>query len=300
VTTTTAAARARPSRPAIVGAMGLIYVVWGSTYVAIREAVRTLPPLLSAGARFVAAGALLAVVLRLRGAVPPTRREAASAVLAGTWMLVGGVGLVTLSETHVPANLAAVLASLTSIWIVLYRVADGHRPGAGAIAGIVLGLVGVAVLLLPAGGAAGASVPWLFAVVCSSLGWSSGSYYGTRLALPRDRFVAATVEMLGAGAVLCLAGVLHGEAGDVSAGRASAGSLLALAYLVVAGGVAFSTFVWLVDHLPMTTIVTHQYVNPVVAVLLGALLLGESLTARTLLGAALVIGAVALVVSSDR
>jgi drug/metabolite transporter (DMT)-like permease len=298
--TTTTASGARPSRLAIVGGMGLIYVVWGSTYVAIREAVHTLPPLLSAGARFAAAGALLAAVLRLRGAVVPTRREALAAAVAGTWMLVGGVGLVTLCETHVPANLAAVLASLTSIWVVVYRVADGHRPGAGAVAGILIGLAGVVVLLLPSGGAGGASVPWLLVTVVSSLGWSSGSYYGTRLALPRDRFVAATVEMLAAGAVLAALGLLHGEAGDLATSRVSAGSVVALCYLVVAGGVAFSTFVWLVDHLPMTTIVTHQYVNPVVAVLLGALLLGESLTARTLVGAALVIGAVALVVSSDR
>jgi drug/metabolite transporter (DMT)-like permease len=143
-------------------------------------------------------------------------------------------------------------------------------------------------------------LPTAIDTVVSSLGWSSGSYYGTRLALPRDRFVAATVEMLAAGAVLAALGLLHGEAGDLATSRVSAGSVVALCYLVVAGGVAFSTFVWLVDHLPMTTIVTHQYVNPVVAVLLGALLLGESLNPRTLVGAALVIGAVALVVSSDR
>jgi drug/metabolite transporter (DMT)-like permease len=273
--------------------------VWGSTYLAIRVTVETLHPLAAGGLRFILSGLLTLVALAALGRLgpPPSPAELRGSALAGIWLLIGGVGVVTLTEAHAPSNLTAVLASTTSLWVVGYRALAGERIGRGSIAGAALGVVGVIVLLSPGG--TGAETPWLIGAVVASLFWSTGSFYGRRLTQPADPFVGAVVQMLTAGVVMTAAGVLVDGVGALDLTAASAHSLLALLYLVVAGGIAFSAYVWALQHLPISTVVSHQYVNPAVAVLLGAVLLDESLGISKLIGAALVIAAVFATVRSD-
>jgi drug/metabolite transporter (DMT)-like permease len=286
-------------RTSVLLAMGLLYIVWGSTYLAIRVTVETMQPLVSGGVRFLLAGTLTLAILAALGRLGsrPSWREIRGSAVIGVWILIGGVGVVTLAETHVPSNLAAVLASTTSLWIVGYRALGGERIGRGTIAGAIIGVVGVIVLLSPGG--SGTHSPWLLVAVLASLFWSTGSFYGRRLEQAADPFVGAVIQMYTAGTVMTVAGVVLDGVGSLDPSRASAHSLLALAYLVVAGAAAFSAYVWALRNLPISTVVSHQYVNPAVAVLLGALLLGESLDASSLIGAVLVIAAVFATVRSD-
>jgi drug/metabolite transporter (DMT)-like permease len=279
--------------------MGLLYVVWGSTYLAIRVTVETLHPLTAGGLRFILAGLLTLGALAALGRLGPRPglAELRGSALAGIWLLIGGVGIVTVTEAHAPSNLTAVLASTTSLWVVGYRALAGERIGRGSMAGAALGVVGVIVLLSPGG--TGAETPWLIGAVVASLFWSTGSFYGRRLTQPADPFVGAVVQMLAAGVVMTAAGVLLDGVGALDLTAASAHSLLALAYLVAAGAVAFSAYVWALQHLPISTVVSHQYVNPAVAVLLGAVLLDERLGLAQLIGAALVIAAVFATVRSE-
>jgi drug/metabolite transporter (DMT)-like permease len=286
-------------RASVLLAMGLLYIVWGSTYLGIKVSLETLHPLAAAGMRFLLAGALTLAALAALGRLgaSPTRAEMRGAALSGVWLICGGVGFVTLAESHAPSNLTAVLASTASLWVVGYRALAGERIGRGSIAGAVLGIVGVIVLLSP--GASGAESPWLLLALVASLFWSTGSFYGRRLTQPADPFVGAVIQMLSAGAVMAVAGVLVDGVGALDLTAASGRSLAALAYLVVAGGIAFSAYVWALQHLPISIVVSHQYVNPAVAVLLGAVILDESLRASALIGAALVIAAVFATVRSE-
>jgi drug/metabolite transporter (DMT)-like permease len=279
--------------------MGLLYIVWGSTYLAIRVTVETLHPLAAGGMRFILAGLLTLGALAALGRVgaPPTRAELRGSAVAGVWLLVGGVGIVTITEVHAPSNLTAVLASTTSLWVVGYRALGGERIGRGSIAGAAIGIVGVIVLLSPGG--TGADSPWLIGAIVASLFWSTGSFYGRRLTQPADPFVGAVVQMLTAGVVMTIAGVAIDGFGALDLTAASGRSLLALLYLVVAGGIAFSAYVWALQHLPISTVVSHQYVNPAVAVFLGAVILDESLGLSAVIGAALVIAAVFATVRSE-
>ena len=286
-------------RTSVLLAMGLLYIVWGSTYLAIRVTVETMSPLVSGGVRFLLAGALMLTLLAALGRLGarPSAREIRGSLITGVWIIMGGVGVVTITEAHVASNLTAVLASTTSLWVVGYRALGGERIGRGAIAGAVIGVVGVVVLLSPGGSSAHS--PWLLLAVLASLFWSTGSFYGRRIAQPADPFVGAVIQMFAAGTVMTVAGVVVDGPGALDLTTASAHSLLALAYLVVAGAAAFSAYVWALRNLPISTVVSHQYVNPAVAVLLGALLLGESLDASSIVGAVLVIAAVFATVRSD-
>jgi drug/metabolite transporter (DMT)-like permease len=286
-------------RASVLLAMGLLYIVWGSTYLAIRVSVETMHPLTSGGVRFLIAGGLTLAVLAALGRLGPrpSAPEVRGAALAGIWILIGGVGVVTITETHVASHLTAVLASTTSLWVVGYRALGGERIGRGAIAGAVIGIVGVIVLLSPGG--AGSDDPWLLLALVASLFWSTGSFYGRRLTQPADPFVGAVIQMLCAGAVMTVVGVALDGVDSLDPTAASGRSLLALAYLAVAGAAAFSAYVWALKHLSISTVVSHQYVNPAVAVLLGAIILGESLGVSTLIGATLVIAAVFATVRSD-
>jgi drug/metabolite transporter (DMT)-like permease len=286
-------------RAQVLLAMGLLYIVWGSTYLAIRVTVETLHPLAAGGIRFVAAGLLTLAALAALGRLGarPTAAELRGSALAGIWLLVGGVGIVTITEAHAPSNLTAVLASTTSLWVVGYRALAGERIGRGSIAGAALGVVGVIVLLSPGG--SGAESPWLIGAVVASLFWSTGSFYGRRLTQPSDPFTGAVVQKLCAGVVMTIAGVALDGFGALDVSTGSSRSLLALLYLVVAGGVAFSAYIWALKHLPISTVVSHQYVNPAVAVLLGAVILDESLGVSAVIGSALVIAAVFATVRSE-
>ena len=283
-------------------ALGLVYVVWGSTYLAIAYVVDTLPALLSASLRFAVAGLLLAAYLRLRrgrSAFRATRREALGAVGVGALLLLGGNGLVSLAEQRdVPSGLAALLVAAVPLWVVLLRSASGDRPARRTLLGVALGFVGVAVLLLPGARPEGVELLPALMVVGSSVLWSIGSFTATRIALPADALLTTTLQMVGGTVALGIAGAARGERFD--AGAVSGQSVAALAYLIVFGSlVAFTAYSWLLGVAPVSQVATYAYVNPVVAVLLGVLVAGESVEAVTLVGGAVTVLAVAVVVGEE-
>ena len=244
-------------------ALAIVYVVWGSTYLAIKVAVRTLPPLLTAGTRFAGAAFVLAGVLALLGrSLRVARREALAAAGIGVVLLAGGVGLVHVAETRIDSSVAALIAGSVPLQIVVWRTAAGERVSRATMAAAVIGLGGLALVIGADGLAGGATAAGLLVMLVASISWSAGSFVAPRLRLPSDPFVAAEYEMLGGGLVLLAAGLAAGEAAGVEAADFEAGPLLAWAYLLLAGSVlAFSAYVWLLDNAPISQVVTHQYVN---------------------------------------
>jgi len=281
-------------------ALWTIYLVWGSTYLGIKVMVRTMPAFLSAGLRFGLAGAILATVLALRGrSLRVSRRELAASAAMGATLLTFGVGVVTLAETRIASSVAAIIASSVPLQVVLLRSLARERVSRATLAGVVAGLCGVALVVVPASGG-GSSLTGLLIMLSASVSWSLGSFFSRRLPLPADPFVATAWEMLAAGLFLGVLGLAAGEAADLHPAAFSGASLGAFAYLVVAGSlVGFSAYVWLLHHVPISKVVTHQYVNPVVAVLLGAAFLSEKLAWTTLLGAVLIVGSVFAVVRQE-
>jgi drug/metabolite transporter (DMT)-like permease len=272
-------------------ALWTVYLVWGSTYLAIKVAVDTLPPVLSAGARFLAAGALLLAILAALGrGVRVTGRELAGSALLGAALLTFGVGIVHLAETRIDSSVAAMIAGSVPLQVILWRRASGERVPVLAQATVAVGLMGLALIVLPGAGAGGTAVG-LALMLGATMSWSAGSFFSRRLTVPADPLLATAVEMLCGGFLLLPLGLALGEASDL--GGVSLESFAAWAYLVVFGSlVAFTAYAWLLRHAPISTVVTHQYVNPVVAIALGAALLGEDLSWTTAGGAILVIGSV--------
>jgi drug/metabolite transporter (DMT)-like permease len=302
----------RPSTVRVVLAMGTVYLVWGSTYYAIAEMVRTLPPLLAAGFRYVSAGLLMFAFLiardrwqRRRGADPgrwlrpPSGVEWRTAVIVGVLLLLGGNGGVVLGELRIPSGVAAVIIATSPIWM---NTADGILVGRGpsrlATGGLLVGLVGVGILLYPSGGADALDPIGIALVFGASLSWTAGSLIARRGPLPKNQLLGSGMEMLAGGVALAVVGLLLGEAGETDPSRFSTGSLLAVLYLVVIGSLlAFSAYTWLLSHVPISTVSTYAYVNPIVAVALGTILLHEPITPRMLIAAALILGAVVAMVS---
>lgn len=283
-------------------ALGLVYVLWGSTYLGIRYVVETMPPMLSAGARFVVAGLLLATWLAFRRGRPgfrATQRQLLHAAVIGLLLLGGGNGLVTIAEARgLPSGLAALLVAVIPLWVVVLRAATGDRPTSRTVLGVAIGFVGVAVLLLPGARPAGVALLPAAMVVLGSFLWSLGSFGATRVSLPPDPLMTTVVQMAGGGGGLLLVSLVTGE--SLQLGRISAVSWIAWVYLVVFGSiVAFTAYSWLLGVAPVSQVSTYAYVNPVVAVLLGALIAGEQVGAATLLGGAVTVLAVAVVVSEE-
>ena len=299
--------------PARVGTMWLalvtVYLVWGSTYLAIRVVVRTAPPLLAMGVRFLVAGVLLAGVIALRSGprrLAVDRRVLAGSALVGLLLLLGGNGLVAVAEKTVPSGLAALVVASTPLWLVVLRLAVAReRVARLSLLGTALGFAGIAALVLP-GGLTGphgtpVRVAGLLVVVAAAASWALGSFVSSRVPMPADAFVATTWEMLAGGVGLVLAAAASGELQDFHVGDVSGHAWFALAYLVVVGSiVAFSAYVWLLANAPISLTATYAYVNPVVAVALGALLLAEPVSGAVLVGGAVVVAGVGLVVSSER
>jgi drug/metabolite transporter (DMT)-like permease len=289
------------SRAKLWTALWVVYLVWGSTYLGIKIAVRTLPPLLTAGTRFLAAAAILALVAVVaRRSLRVAPQEALAAAVLGVALLTLGVGMVHVAETRIDSGVAAMIAGSVPLQIVVLRKLARERvPRATAIAALV-GLAGLALVVGPGGSGGGSEAIGLLVMLLASMSWSLGSFASRRLRVPADPFVAAAYEMLGGGAVLVAAAALTGELGDLDGADLQAGSLAAWAYLTVAGSVVgFSAYAWLLGHAPISQVVTHQYVNPLVAVALGALILDERPGVATLAGAALIVGAVVVTVSRE-
>ena len=282
-------------------ALWTVYLVWGSTYLAIKISVRTLPAFLSAGFRFLLAGALLGLILWATGrSIRVTRRELASSALLGLSLLTLGVGVVTLAETRIDSSIAAMIAGSVPLQVIVLRALARERVALATRLSVLVGLVGLGFVVVPGGGGASSAVGLALALG-ASISWSLGSFFGHRLPLPRDGFVATTWEMLSAGVLLLLLGVATGEIGSMEPAGFSLESVLAWLYLGVFGSlVGFTAYAWLLRNAPISKVVTHQYVNPLVAIALGALLLGEEITLTVGVGAALIVGSVFVAVRSER
>jgi drug/metabolite transporter (DMT)-like permease len=283
-------------------ALGIVYVVWGSTYVAIRIMVEEMPPLVGAGVRFLTAGTLVAGALAARGGV---RRLAVSGqqllgcALVGILLPVLGQGMVTVGENGgAPSGITALLIAAVPLWVIGYRVLSGEHPTSRTLAGVIVGFGGVAVLIT-ANGLGGAFPAWaLAAIVLAGMSWAFGSWCQPRLRLPRDPFGVVVYEMLVGGGVLTILGLASGE--GFHPADYSVRSWAAWAYLVVFGSVvAFSAYIWLLQSVAVSLAATYAYVNPLVAVFLGWLILAEPVTLPTIVGGSITVLAVAAVVSSE-
>ncbi|MFJ3202141.1 EamA family transporter [Streptomyces sp. NPDC086989] len=294
---------ARKVTGAVWVALALVYVLWGSTYLGIRVVVRTMPPFLSAGTRFIAAGLLLLGLVAWRygpAALRATRAQAGAAALVGLLLVLGGNGLVVLAETSIPSGLAALLVAAVPMWLVVLRSATGDRPALPTVGGVLLGFAGLAVLTGP--GITGAVRLWgVLLVLTASVLWSLGSFAASKLSLPGNPFTGSAYQMLAGGTGGILVGLLRGEHRAMDWAGYSAASWLALGYLIVFGSlVAFTAYAWLLQRAPLSLVATYAYVNPVVAVALGALILDEALTVPILVGGAIVVVAVCVIVSTER
>jgi drug/metabolite transporter (DMT)-like permease len=282
-------------------AFACIYVIWGSTYLAIRFAIETLPPFSMGGLRFlVAGGALYAWARTAGGAQRPTRAEWRATAIVGLLLLLGGNGLVVWSELRIPSGVAALLVAIVPCWMVLvdWLRPNGVRPTRQVIMGLALGLIGIVLLIGPDALVGGARVDVLGAgaVVLASFSWAAGSIYSRHAAMPSSPFLATAMEMLVGGAAAVALGAALGEPAHVHLAAISARSVAGWLYLVVFGSiVAFTAYVWLLRESTPARVSTYAYVNPMVAVALGAALAGEALTPRMIVAAAVIVGGVALI-----
>jgi drug/metabolite transporter (DMT)-like permease len=281
-------------------ALLVVYVVWGSTYFGIKIAVETLPPLFAGGSRFLVAASLLAAILALRGTnLRVTRRELMSAGIAGTLLLGLGVGLVHVAETRIDSSVAAMIAGTVPLQIIVMRTAAREHPARATQLSALTGLVGLGLVVAPGLGA-GSTALGLAVMIAAAFSWSTGSYASKWLHLPKDPFVTSVYEMATGGALLLLGSLAFGEIGELDGGAFAADSVLAWAYLVVMGSlVGFTAYAWLLRTAPISLVVTHQYVNPLVAIALGVVFLGERPSPFALLGALVVIAAVYVAIRAE-
>jgi len=295
---------APPKKIALLSAFAALYIIWGSTYLGIRFAIDTIPPLLMAGTRFLLAGVIMHAIARWQGAPRASLAEWRTSLIVGACLLLGGNGGVTLAEQYVSSGLASVMVATVPIFIALLAWAMGTAPKPSGIVwlGLAGGLIGVGILVEPAlhfsPNEIGHPGIGMLILLFSSFLWSAGSIYSTKAKTASSPFLAASQQMLCGGALLTLAGAVTGEYHRFDASRISLLSVGAFAYLVIIGAVVgFTAYIWLLRHCNPAKVATYAYVNPIVAVILGALFAGETLTARALLAAGLIIGSVALVIT---
>ena len=281
-------------------ALAVVYVVWGSTYFGIKIAVDTIPPLLAAGSRFFVAALLLAAILSWRGtSLRITRSELAATAFVGALLLGLGVGLVHVAETRIDSSVAAMIAGTVPLQIIVLRLVAGESPARATRLSTLTGLVGLGLVVAPGLGA-GSTALGLAVMVSATMCWTLGSFMSKRVALPSDPFVASVYEMGFGGAFLLIGATAFGEYGDLGSGTFALDSVLAWVYLVVMGSlVGFTAYAWLLRVAPISLVVTHQYVNPLVAIALGMAFLGERPSPWTLAGAGLVIGAVYVAIRAE-
>jgi drug/metabolite transporter (DMT)-like permease len=293
----------------LVLAFAAVYIFWGSTYLAIKYAIETLPPFLMAGARFVFAGSVLLVWARFtKDYEPPKRAHWKTSFIVGTLLLLGGNGLVVFAEHHISSSLAALLIATEPFWIVLlsWLWLKGSRPNLKTVLGIAVGFFGVWLLIngQPAGNSENVGSMQLFgtlAVIAAALSWATGSIYGLRAPVPKSSIQTAGMQMFSGGLILLLVSLLTGEWSNFNIAQVSANSWFGLVYLIVFGSlIGFTAYSWLLKNANPAMVSTYAYVNPIVAVFLGWLIAGESFTAQMLIGAGVVVGSVVLITSHDK
>lgn len=288
------------NRMAIFWSFAAIYVIWGSTYLAIRVLVAAVPPLLAGGTRFLVAGAILYAWARLRGAPAPERRLwAPAALLGGLFFLVGNGG-VSWAETRLPSGLTALLAATSPLFTGVFESARGgwRRPPVRVVLGIVAGLGGVALLVAPGEfiGGGHADLAGAAAITLAAMGWAAGSVASHAVPLHPSPALSTAMKMLTGGALLVGAGLLFGEGNRLSMARITPEAIFAWCYLIVFGSlIGFSAFTYLLRVTTPQRVSTSAFVNPLVAVLLGWAFLGESVSPRTLVAASIIVGGVMLI-----
>lgn len=288
-----------PSRAKLLIAFAAVYLIWGSTYLAIRFAIETVPPFLVGGFRFVIAGALMYAFLRMRGAARPTLPQWRSALIIGPMLLTGGNGGIVWSEQFVPSGVVALMVACVPLWMLLLAwLRGGLRPSGREWFGVAMGLYGVSLLVSFGGVQAAGSVSPLAALVMlfSTLSWSVGSMFAREAPLPASPLLASAMEMLVGGAGMLLIGLVRGEFTQLAASSVSLRSALSIVYLAGFGSiVAFSAYKWLLSRVAPAVVGTYAFVNPVVAVALGWAFASEQLSARTLLAMLVIVGAVVMI-----
>jgi len=287
----------------MIAAFAAVYVIWGSTYLAIKYAIETLPTFLMAGIRFTIAGSILYGIARFSPNYErPKLVHWRTSLIVGTLLLAIGNGGVVVAEHYISSSLAALLVATMPFWMVIFGwgFMGSGRPGLKVIMGLLVGFVGVWLLISVGDSGADASgsgqLYGVLGVTIATIGWSIGSLYGTRAPTSESTLVAAGMQMLSGGAVLLIIGTAMGEWSGFDAAAVSTNSWLALAYLIVFGAiVAYTAYSWLLKNVSPAMISTYAYVNPVIAVFLGWMIAGESLTGQMLIGAAIIVGSVMLI-----
>jgi len=292
--------RKDPKTEILLLAFAAIYLIWGSTFLAIRFAVQTLPPLLTMGTRHLVAGGILFAWMLWRKGTRPEPRLWLSALVGGAFLFLGCHGLLAWAEIRVPSGLAALLSSTLPLWMVLLAPLHGQESELNrrVLVGIVLGMAGVAVLIpFSAQGHAGRGELWSsLAIVLSELLWAVGAIYGRGVKSKTPLATFASMQMISGGALLWIVGLAFGEGTGIHAANLTARSVLSLLFLIVFGSLAaFTAYTWLLKVSSPAVVSTHSYVNPVVAVVLGWMLAGEAITLRTVAGTAIILASVALV-----
>lgn len=290
----------KASPAAVWAALIAVYIIWGSTYLAIRFAVETIPPFFMAAVRFLIAGGVLFAWRRLAGDPAPRRFEVRSAAIIGLFLLVGGNGLVVWSEQTIPSGMAALMVSSAPLWMLLLEAVlpGGARPTKQAMLGVLAGFIGVALLVGPEKGGGPLKVDPLgaAALVSAALAWSFGSIISRYARLPPAPMISTSIEMLAGGIVLLIVSGLTGEMSRINLAAISASSALGLVYLILFGSlVGFSAYTWLLRVAPISLVSTYAYVNPLVALALGALIGNENVSPRTLIASLIIVGSVSLI-----
>ena len=292
----------------LIAAFAAVYIFWGSTYLAVKYAIETLPTFLMAGARFVTAGSILLVWARFsKDYEPPKLSHWRTTIIVGTLLLVGGNGCVVFAEHYISSSLAALLVATEPFWIVLlsWLWLKGARPNWKVALGLAIGFFGVWLLIngQAANDAADTSSMQLIgaiALLAAALSWATGSLYGLRAPVPKSSLLTAGMQMFSGGLILFLVSLLTGEWSSFNVSEVSNNSWFGLAYLIVFGSlVGFTAYSWLLKNAQPAMVATYAYVNPVIAVFLGWLIAGESFTGQMLVGAGVIVGSVALITSKS-
>ena len=281
-------------------ALWTVYIVWGSTYLGIELAGETIPPVFGAGVRFTIVGVLMVGIVVWRrgaGALRIRRAQLASAALVGL-LLPGANSVLFVTEQHVPIGLTSLIIASVPLWVLLLRLGVGERPDAVASAGLLVGFLGIVVLVRPGGGSG--PLLYLLLTVAAAFAWALGSFLSPRISVPRDALVASAYETLVGGLVLAIVGIASTPASDLSPSTWSSRSIFGLVYLILVGSVVgYTAYAWLLGNAPLGQVSTYAYVNPVVAIALGVIVLDETVTLRVVVGALLILAAVAIVVRRE-
>jgi drug/metabolite transporter (DMT)-like permease len=283
-------------------ALGTVYVVWGSTYLGIRVVVETMPPLIAGGVRFMLAGTIMLLALALRrgrSSLHISREQVIGTAIVGSLLVTGGNGVVMIAEQHVASGLAALIMASIPLWVILFRRTTGDRVQPQVLAGVAVGFAGVALLVGP-GGNGGSSAAWLAVLVGAAFCWALGTFAAGFVEMPADPLLGTGWQMMFGGALSLAIGLAAGEASAVRFSEFSSDSLWAFAYLVIVGSlVAFTAYTYLLQNVPPSKAATYAYVNPVIAVFLGWLILDEKITWVVAVAATVIVSSVAVIVRRE-